>query len=125
MSHHLQSRQAEIDRFKTDVDLCALASTLGFAEDRKAGDRNHRVMRHTDGAKLIVGVSKAGHWVFFPLMPVQQARLWTSCAGGQAWIFEVAARDFANGLASPILDRRSRAPSIPRDRNQHQHQPTR
>jgi len=50
MSHHLQSRQAEIDRFKTDVDLCALASTLGFAEDRKAGDRNHRVMRHTDGA---------------------------------------------------------------------------
>lgn len=64
MTRRLQSRQAEIDRFKTDVDLCALASTLGFAEDKKAGDRNHRVMRHTDGAKLIVGVSKTGHWVF-------------------------------------------------------------
>lgn len=64
MTRRLQSRQAEIDRFKTEVDLCALASTLGFAEDRKEGDRNHRVMRHQDGSKLIIGVSKAGHWVF-------------------------------------------------------------
>lgn len=64
VTRRLQSRQAEIDRFKTEVDLCALATTLGFAEDRKAGDRNHRVMRHQDGSKLIIGASKAGHWVF-------------------------------------------------------------
>lgn len=57
-------REGEIDRFKAEIDLCAVAATLGFAEDRRAGDRNHRVMRHQDGTKVIVGVSKAGHWVF-------------------------------------------------------------
>lgn len=64
MTRVVHSRQTEIDRFKTEVDLCAVASTLGFAEDRKAGDRNHRVLRHDDGTKLIIGVSKAGHWAF-------------------------------------------------------------
>lgn len=59
-----QARRDEITRFKTEVDLCAVATTLGFAEDRAASSRNHRVMRHQDGTKLIIGVSKAGHWAF-------------------------------------------------------------
>jgi hypothetical protein len=59
-----RQREDEIERFKAEVDLCAVAATLGFAEDRRAGDRNHRVMRHQDGTKLIIGASKAGHWVY-------------------------------------------------------------
>ncbi len=54
----------EVELFKRDIDLCAVAATLGFAEDVRAGDRNHRVMRHDDGTKLVIGVSKANHWVF-------------------------------------------------------------
>jgi len=59
-----RQREEEVELFKAEIDLCAVAATLGFAEDRKAGDRNHRVMRHQDGTKLIVGGSKAGHWVY-------------------------------------------------------------
>jgi len=56
--------RAEVARFKADIDLCAVAASVGFAVDGKAGDRNHVVMRHGDGTKIIIGVSEAGHWVF-------------------------------------------------------------
>lgn len=60
----LKNRADEVIRFKTDIDLRVIATTLGFTEDTKAGDRNHTVMRHADGTKLIIGVSQAGDWVF-------------------------------------------------------------
>lgn len=59
-----QARQDDLTRFKEEIDLCAVAATLGFAEDKAASSRNHRVMRHADGTKLIIGTSKAGHWAF-------------------------------------------------------------
>ncbi|MBR9973785.1 LPD7 domain-containing protein [Magnetospirillum sulfuroxidans] len=59
-----QARQDELTRFKEEIDLCAVAATLGFAEDKAASSRNHRVMRHADDTKLIIGTSKAGHWAF-------------------------------------------------------------
>lgn len=58
------NRRQDIERLKTEIDLCAVAATLGFVEDAKAGDRNHTIMRHPDGSKLIIGVSQSGHWVF-------------------------------------------------------------
>jgi hypothetical protein len=55
---------ATLEALKVDLDLRAVAATLGFVVDRRACDQNHTVMRHTDGTKLIVGVAASGHWVF-------------------------------------------------------------
>jgi hypothetical protein len=54
----------DLARIKTDVDLRAVATRLGFVVDERASDRNHTAMRHPDGTKLIVGTSAAGHRVF-------------------------------------------------------------
>lgn len=60
-----REREREHDQLKREVDLRELARQLGFAEDRKASDQRHFVLRHPDGSKLIVGLNdKSGHWVF-------------------------------------------------------------
>lgn|GEM_PF-3631289 len=56
----------ELEKFKTEIDLRELAASLGYTEDRGASDQNHTVMRGGAAAahKLIIGVSKSGHWVW-------------------------------------------------------------
>ncbi|MQX38528.1 LPD7 domain-containing protein [Roseospira navarrensis] len=51
-----ERRVAELDAFKTDIDLRRFAAHLGYAEDVRASDRNHTVMRNGDH-KLIIGIN--------------------------------------------------------------------
>lgn len=62
--NRLRWERPDTERIKTEIDLHSLAAQLGFALDESASDRNHSVMRHPDGTKLIIGTSSAGHWVF-------------------------------------------------------------
>ncbi|MEM8493988.1 MAG: DUF3991 and TOPRIM domain-containing protein [Planctomycetota bacterium] len=66
MSRGVGDREEELERFKTELDLAAVAGSLGFELDRRASSRNCPVLRHTDGTKIVVGRNPAnGHWVYF------------------------------------------------------------
>lgn len=62
--NRLRWERPDTARIKTEIDLRSLAAQLGFAPDESASDRNHSVMRHPDGTKVIIGTSPVGHWVF-------------------------------------------------------------
>lgn len=49
---------------KETIDLRDVAAFYGFAEDFRASDSHHAVMRHPSGQKVIIGVAASGHWVF-------------------------------------------------------------
>ena len=56
---------AELEEFKTQINLCEYASTAGFILDRKESSRSSAVMRHACGDKIIVAKRPNGHWTYF------------------------------------------------------------
>jgi len=57
---------AELDGFKTGIDLRAYAASQGYELDRKASWRGTSVMRHTaSNDKIIVKRGLDGHYVYF------------------------------------------------------------
>jgi len=58
------SRSEELEEMKR-IDFCQFASSRGYVLDRRASSRCSAVLRHANGDKLIVGRSKAGHYIFF------------------------------------------------------------
>lgn len=61
----IDDRQAELEAFKSRIDLREYAAGRGYEIDRKASSRNSAGMRHPDGDKIIIGVGNDDHWVYF------------------------------------------------------------
>ena len=58
--------RAELDRFKTDINLTEYAVHLGYEVDRRARSRHSIAMRHHSGDdKVIVARNHNGHWMYF------------------------------------------------------------
>lgn len=57
--------EAEIEAFKSLVNLTEFAAASGYLFDRKASSRNCAVMEHPDGDKIVIAVASDGHWVYF------------------------------------------------------------
>ncbi len=54
----------ELEQFKTQINLCEYAASLGFIIDRKQSSQRNAVMRHANGDKIAVVRRSAGHWVY-------------------------------------------------------------
>ena len=57
-------RDDELEHFK-GLNLGELASSHGYALDRRESSRSSLVMRHADGDKIILATGEDGHAVFF------------------------------------------------------------
>ena len=47
------------------MNLGELATSYGYAPDRRESSRSSLVMRHADGDKIIIATGEDGHAVFF------------------------------------------------------------
>lgn len=56
---------AELEKFKTEINLAELASSYGYELDRKKSSRASFVMQRPDGDKIVVSTDTDGHGVFF------------------------------------------------------------
>lgn len=57
---------AELEQFKTGVNLSEFAASRGYALDRRESSRNSAVMRHPDGDKIVIAKNEAsGDWMYF------------------------------------------------------------
>lgn len=56
---------AELEGFKTGVNLSEFAAARGYALDRRESSRNSAVMRHPDGDKIVIARHEGGTWVYF------------------------------------------------------------
>ena len=56
---------AELESFKTNIDLRAYAAGQGYQLDRKESWRGSAVMRHPRGDKIIIKRDSDNHYVFF------------------------------------------------------------
>lgn len=56
---------AELENFKTAIDLRAYAATQGYVLDRKDSWRGSAVMRHPNNDKIIIKRDSDSHWVYF------------------------------------------------------------
>jgi hypothetical protein len=56
---------AELESFKSDIDLRAYAAGQGYELDRKESWRGSAVMRHPRGDKIVVKRGSDGHYVYF------------------------------------------------------------
>jgi hypothetical protein len=55
----------ELETFKTNIDLRAYASSVGYTIDRRESWRGSSVMRHENGDKVIVKKDHDQHFVYF------------------------------------------------------------
>ena len=55
---------AELDRFKTEINLSQFAASRGYTLDKRESSRNSAVMRHADGDKIIIA-REGQHWIYF------------------------------------------------------------
>ena len=55
---------AELERFKTEINLSHFAATRGYTLDRRESSRNSAVMRNAEGDKIII-TREGGHWTYF------------------------------------------------------------
>ena len=59
----------ELDDFKRNIDLRAVAVSMGFKLDRKESHRGSALMRNAAGKKeLVIKVDADGHYVYFSLL---------------------------------------------------------
>ena len=62
----MQNRKDELDRFKSEINLCEYACALyGFVLDQRLSSRCSVVLRHSNGDKLIVTRRPNRHHVYF------------------------------------------------------------
>jgi hypothetical protein len=66
---------AELDRFKTEINLSHFAASRGYTLDKRESSRNSAVMRHADGDKIIIA-REGQHWIYFS---VRKPRLYGLC----------------------------------------------
>ena len=58
---------AELEKFKTEINLAELASSYGYELVRKESSRSSLVMKHPDGDKIVVATGTDGHGIFFSI----------------------------------------------------------
>lgn len=63
---------AELEKFKTEINLTELASSYGYELDKKESSRASFVMRHQDGDKIIIATDRDGHSIFFSVQDDRQ-----------------------------------------------------
>jgi hypothetical protein len=56
---------AELESFKTDIDLRAYAASKGFERDKDKSWSGSDVMRHASGEKVIISRGPDGHYVYY------------------------------------------------------------
>jgi hypothetical protein len=61
----IDEREAELEAFKSRIDLRDYAADLGYVIDGRATSRNSAAMAHDDGDKIIVGMGTDQHYVYF------------------------------------------------------------
>lgn len=54
----------ELEQFKTQINLCEYAASMGYAIDRKQSSKRNAVMRNPSGDKIAVVRRSTGHWVY-------------------------------------------------------------
>jgi hypothetical protein len=59
------TRDPELERFKTEIDLRAYAAAEGYLLDRRESWRGSSVLRHPNGDKIIVKKDHDGHFTYF------------------------------------------------------------
>ena len=62
---HMHSREKELHKFKTQINLCEYAASFGYEIDRKASSRQSVVMRNSSFEKLVISRNGSGHWIYF------------------------------------------------------------
>ena len=61
----MTTRNNELERFKTKINFCEYAESLGFVLDKRGSSRCSAVMRHANGDKIVVARTASRHWVYF------------------------------------------------------------
>jgi hypothetical protein len=61
----MNTPEAELDRFKSQINLSEYAVNLGYRIDRRQSSRNSVVMRHDNGDKVIIAKAENGHYIYF------------------------------------------------------------
>jgi hypothetical protein len=56
---------AELQKFKTEIDLRAYAGSHGYQLDTKASSAHTAVMRHLNNDKICIKKDSDGHWIYF------------------------------------------------------------
>ncbi len=57
---------AELEQFKTGINLSEFAASRAYALDRRESSRNSAIMRHPDGDKIVIAKNEAsGDWIYF------------------------------------------------------------
>src|ERR1700691_2563759 len=56
---------AELESFKTSIDLRSYAAAQGYVLDRKESWRGSAVMRHANGDKIIISRKPDGHYTYW------------------------------------------------------------
>ena len=60
-----RKRKAELDFFKTQINLAEYAQSYGYQYISKTSSRNSAVLRHEGGDKIIVATDSDGHGIYF------------------------------------------------------------
>ena len=63
----MKGRIAELEAFKTSVNLTQYAAACGYQLDKRASSRNSAVMSHQSGDKIIIAKDMDGHWIYFAI----------------------------------------------------------
>jgi len=50
----MHNDHAELDRFKTEINLSQFAASRGYQLDKRESSPNSAVMRHPEGDKIII-----------------------------------------------------------------------
>ena len=61
----MATRDEELEKFKTLINLCEYAESLGFELDQQSSSRCSVVMKHPNHDKIVVARSSSRHWVYF------------------------------------------------------------
>ena len=61
----IDDREAELEAFKSRINLSEYAAAQGYDVDRRSSSRNSVGMTHGDGDKIIIGMGHDDHWVYF------------------------------------------------------------
>jgi hypothetical protein len=67
------TRDPELARFKTDINLTEYAASRGYALVPRETSRNSVAMRHPDGDKIIIARGEDGNWIYFSIHRPQRS----------------------------------------------------
>lgn len=56
---------AELEKFKTEINLSEVAASQGYRLARNESSRNSAAMRHPNGDKIIIARGSDNHWIYF------------------------------------------------------------